>query len=66
MLILTRCIGETLMIGNEVTVTALASMAIKYGWGLMRPRMLKSTEKRFMRWCRRSRLKSGGRSHADR
>ena len=49
MLILTRRVGETLMIGDEVSVTVLGVKGNKSDWASMRQKTLPYTVKRFIK-----------------
>ena len=48
MLILTRRVGETVMIGNEVTVTVLGVKGTRFVLASMLPRTFPCIAKRFM------------------
>ncbi|SUD98941.1 Carbon storage regulator [Psychrobacter phenylpyruvicus] len=48
MLILTRRVGETLMVGDEVSVTVLGVKAIKFALALMHQKILQCIVKRFI------------------
>lgn len=56
MLILTRRVGETLMIGDEVTVTVLGVKAIKFVLVSMPQRKFLFTVKKFINGSRLKRL----------